>query len=512
MPEYNAPGGSGGDSSPLTTKGDLYTFDTDNARLGVGTNGQVLTADSSASTGLTWTAVSGTGNTLDASYDQGGAGAGRTINAEAGAVTIAASASAGNAALSVVHDKTDQIALNVENTSTNATEAALVVSCADLNAATNAAVKVVAGTGTGKEVFKVTANGIEAINAGSAAIIASSDQNTQNAIMQLTTNSKSSTIQQSPSGVVTITANADLTLAATSAPVVVQGNGLSVGAPPTTINTDSAAIGQTHTTVDERSLAVGQGCTATDDSLAVGENCIAGVNSIAVGDAADSTNYTGGSVIAMNDGASIGSNFSPNTLVLDAGNNAPTGAVAVTQPPGAGDGNIYSQAGSFYSGNADYAEMFEWDDGNTNNADRRGFFVSLVNGNKIEVGNSDVIGVISARPVVVGDASELSWKGKYVTDEFGATLYQMVDGKRLARVNSAFNPTTPYTPRRARKEWSPVGLVGKLYVRSAQALSAGNRCTANASGYAVSGNDYRILRVIRQPTPSLYGIVEILMK
>jgi len=44
----------GGSSSPLTTKGDLYTYSTTDARLGVGTNGQVLTADSTASTGIKW--------------------------------------------------------------------------------------------------------------------------------------------------------------------------------------------------------------------------------------------------------------------------------------------------------------------------------------------------------------------------------------------------------------------------------------------------------------------------
>ena len=42
------------DQTPLTTKGDLFTFSTVDARLGVGTNGQTLVADSSASTGLAW--------------------------------------------------------------------------------------------------------------------------------------------------------------------------------------------------------------------------------------------------------------------------------------------------------------------------------------------------------------------------------------------------------------------------------------------------------------------------
>lgn len=49
-------------TSPLTTKGDLYGFSTLDARIPVGTNNQVLTADSAQALGLKWatpTAVSG---------------------------------------------------------------------------------------------------------------------------------------------------------------------------------------------------------------------------------------------------------------------------------------------------------------------------------------------------------------------------------------------------------------------------------------------------------------------
>jgi hypothetical protein len=54
-----------GATSPLTTKGDLYTFGSSDTRLGVGANGTVLTADSAETTGLKWaTAAAGGGMTL----------------------------------------------------------------------------------------------------------------------------------------------------------------------------------------------------------------------------------------------------------------------------------------------------------------------------------------------------------------------------------------------------------------------------------------------------------------
>jgi hypothetical protein len=44
-------------ASPLTTKGDVWVYSTTDTRLAVGTNGQVLTADSTQATGLKWAAT-----------------------------------------------------------------------------------------------------------------------------------------------------------------------------------------------------------------------------------------------------------------------------------------------------------------------------------------------------------------------------------------------------------------------------------------------------------------------
>jgi len=53
-------------TSPLTTKGDVWGYSTTNARVPVGTNGQVLTADSTQALGVKWATPSGGGKVLQA--------------------------------------------------------------------------------------------------------------------------------------------------------------------------------------------------------------------------------------------------------------------------------------------------------------------------------------------------------------------------------------------------------------------------------------------------------------
>lgn len=164
-----------------------------------------------------------------------------------------------------------------------------------------------------------------------------------------------------------------------------------------------------------------------------------------------------------------------------------------------GDGNG-SCDGSWSGGGADYAEFFEWVDGNPDAEDRRGLSVVLV-GAKIrpaEPGDMP-IGVISGNPSVIGDADIGRWKGKYLSDEFASPLrepFEVVewndaDGMHsyavdavpdgiavpaaarrrtgMRRVlNPDYVPGSDYVPRAQRAEWAVVGLMGKLRLRKGQ--------------------------------------------
>ena len=180
-----------------------------------------------------------------------------------------------------------------------------------------------------------------------------------------------------------------------------------------------------------------------------------------------------------------------------------------------GDGNAYCD-GSWSGGGADYAEYFEWSDGNASNEDRRGFSVVL-DGDKIRpaVDGESPIGVISGRPVVIGDNDIDRWKQKYLRDDFGAYIWeskthtvwqeQVIDdegveseikkefqsdripanetvpdnavvktedeeGRPLTRkkLNPEWNEDEEYISREDRPEWDTVGLMGKLRIRKGQ--------------------------------------------
>lgn len=132
-----------------------------------------------------------------------------------------------------------------------------------------------------------------------------------------------------------------------------------------------------------------------------------------------------------------------------------------------GDGNGLCD-GAWTGGGADYAEYFEWADGNLMNEDRRGYSVSLV-GDKIKIASEGdtIIGVISGNPSAVGDSAWNHWSGKYLRDDFGSYLKDD-QGNRI--LNPNFSEEKEYVPRESRPEWSMVGLVGKLRVRNGQQI------------------------------------------
>ena len=142
-----------------------------------------------------------------------------------------------------------------------------------------------------------------------------------------------------------------------------------------------------------------------------------------------------------------------------------------------GDGNAYAD-GSWNAGGADYAEYFEWSDGNTETEDRRGISVVL-EGDKIReaVAGEEPIGVISGNPSVVGDSDIDRWKGKYLRDDYGTYIqedYEVEDDdgntvvQQRRKLNPDYDPDTEYVTRENRPEWDTVGLMGKLRVRKGQ--------------------------------------------
>jgi hypothetical protein len=130
-----------------------------------------------------------------------------------------------------------------------------------------------------------------------------------------------------------------------------------------------------------------------------------------------------------------------------------------------GDGRAFADE-SWNGGGADYAEYFEWSDGNTEAEDRRGISVVL-DGDKIReaVAGEEPIGVISGHPSVVGDADMDRWKGKYLRDDYGSYVLNE-DGYR--QLNPDFDSSVEYVQREDRPEWDTVGLMGKLRIRKGQ--------------------------------------------
>jgi hypothetical protein len=169
-------------------------------------------------------------------------------------------------------------------------------------------------------------------------------------------------------------------------------------------------------------------------------------------------------------------------------------------------GNVGAR-GSFSGGQtfADYAEYFEWADGNPNNEDRIGVTVVLDEGKIRPSSEADpahsIIGVVSGTAGVVLGSAPFEWSGKYEKDDFGRIkTYEEVwlfwsseeghhnhkegevpedvvvpeDAERRVYtkmvVSSSYDEAAPYESRDHRPEWACIGLVGQVHVKKGQAV------------------------------------------
>ena len=182
------------------------------------------------------------------------------------------------------------------------------------------------------------------------------------------------------------------------------------------------------------------------------------------------------------------------------------------------------------SSGADYAEYFEWKDGNPNNEDRVGYIVTL-DGDKIVKANTgdDILGICSGTAMVLGDSAEWNWSKRYLTDDFGRIIYEDYDVEHeeikneetgevieeawtehihAPKQNPEYDASQPYVKRADRPEWQIVGMMGKLYVRD------DGSCIVNGyadvkDGIATKANGKTNMRVMERITDN---IVRVLMK
>jgi hypothetical protein len=146
----------------------------------------------------------------------------------------------------------------------------------------------------------------------------------------------------------------------------------------------------------------------------------------------------------------------------------------------------------------DFAEYFEWFDGNLENEDRIGYMVQL-EGDKIKLAENfdNCIGVVTGTAAFVADSGSIEWHNRYLTDEWGRYIYEIDEnGERIKKQNPEYDPTKEYIPREQRKEWSPVGLVGKILTRQDGTLSVGDFAGCINGIATKSDKGYRVLKII----------------
>ena len=274
----------------------------------------------------------------------------------------------------------------------------------------------------------------------------------------------------------------------------------------------SHAEGLNTTASGSKSYAFGFGTTASGNySHAEGLSTTAiGKLSHAEGDSTIASNYASHVMGKYNVGMTTGGGSSNKTgHVFVIGNGTPSNlsnAFSVMY-----SGVVKAASTITASTTADYAEFFEWEDGNPDAEDRVGKFVTL-NGDKISIATSNedyILGIVSGEPFVLGNGDCDTWNGMYLRDEFGRTILEpapkieideetgeekevldedgniIYEGTRPV-LNPDYDPTQQYISRFDRLEWSPVGMLGVLSVIQDGTCKVNGYCCCNSEGIATS--------------------------
>ncbi len=300
----------------------------------------------------------------------------------------------------------------------------------------------------------------------------------------------------------------------------------------TTLGNHATAEGYNTTASGDYSHADGNHCNALADCAYAGgqSSSASGAASFAHGWGAEASGKTS---FAMGDNTTASGNYSfatgigtiaskPSQFVCGSFNQEAEGAFIV------GGGTKYNiinlfrinrfnaYGGTYNSTGADYAEYFEWLDGNPDNEDRRGLFVTL-EGDKIRFAtpNDDfVLGIVSGNPSIVGDSHDGQWSKMCVSDVFGTPIYEAVevpseidkDGNIIAeahteirpKINPYYDNSQKYKPRSERPEWDAVGMMGKLVVVDDGTCQVNRYCGIGNGGTAVNSDELTKFRVMKR--------------
>ena len=286
-----------------------------------------------------------------------------------------------------------------------------------------------------------------------------------------------------------------------------------------TVGTSSVALGYNTTASGSYSYALGYGVTTSANysyadgyytktsggySHAEGRSTTALQGQHAQGHYNNTTLATANSV----DGTSAGTAF----VIGNGTSSNASNAFRVT-----GQGAVYAKA-AYNATGADYAEFAEWADGNPDNEDRRGYFVTFDEDKPEMIRKANagdyILGVVSGNPCVIGNSDE-AWLGQYEFDEFGAPVYETTEqeetyideetGEEKTRtvevtfykMNPDYDPAKQYVHRKDRPEWDYIGWIGVLSVRDDGSCTPGSYCKATDGGIATAAergiDTYRVL-------------------